>query len=468
MARLTEKALSAARAGKAERFLWDGEMPGFGCRIKPSGVKTFLIQYRAGNRTRRVKVGRWPVMKVEKARVEARRLLIEIGDGGDPSERKRRERKMAGDTVEAVADQHIVEYAKPDAKAKRQGLRSWRERERIFKTYVNRVLGKRPFHKVSRRDVIDLLDDVAVGNGAVMANRVFGAVRAVFNWALSKDIIGASPVAGIKRPGEERRGVRVLGDSEIREVWEAAGELGYPFGHLVRLLLATGQRRGEVAGIPRQGEIETDDDGKVWTIPAARTKNKLPHEVPLPTLAVELIESAAYERKEARRKAAALGIGHNRGPSIDEDEAADHFLLTTRGDRPVSGFSRAKWRLDRLILEARRKAAIEKGLDPKKVEPMPPWDVHDLRRTMRTRLSKLGIEPEIAERVINHVPGGLRATYDLHRFRQEKRAALTAWAQSLSRIVASSDDGKVVELRRGQREPLRPEATPVAVGSALQ
>lgn len=459
MARLTEKALSAARAGKAERFLWDGEMPGFGCRIKPSGVKTFLVQYRVGNRTRRVKVGRWPVMKVEKARIEARRLLTEIGDGGDPSARKRRERKMAGDTVEAVAAQHIAEYAKPDAKAKRQGLRSWRERERIFKTYVNPVLGKRPFHKVTRRDVIDLLDDVARNSGRVMANRTFGAVRAVFNWALSKDIIGASPVAGIKRPGEERRGARVLSDGEIREVWQAAGALGYPFGHLVRLLLATGQRRGEVAGIPRQGEIDTDDDGKVWTIPAIRTKNKHPHEVPLSPLALDLLESAGRERDAARRKAAA-----DRGDAAtDADDGQERFLFTTLGDRPVSGFSRGKRRLDRLIVEARRKAAVEDGLDPKKIAPMPRWTVHDLRRTMRTRLSKLGIEPEIAERVINHVPGGLRATYDLHRFRDEKRSALALWAQSLTRIVAPSAGGNVVELRRAQRE-----AAPVASVSASQ
>jgi len=451
MSRLTEKAISAARAGKAEVFLWDGEMPGFGCRIKPSGVKTFLIQYRVGNRTRRVKVGRWPVMKVEKARIEARRLLTEIGDGGDPSARKRRERKMAGDTVAAIAAQHIAEYAKPDPKARRQGLRSWRERERIFKTYVNPVLGKQPFHQVTRRDVIDLLDDVGRKNGRVMANRTFGAVRAVFNWALSKDIIGASPVAGIKRPGEERRGARILGDAEIREVWTAASALGYPFGHLVRLLLATGQRRGEVAGMPRSGEIEADDDGAVWTIPAARTKNKLSHEVPLSSLAIELIENAASVREEAVRKAAA-----DRGEAPAAADAPEElFLFTTTGDRPVSGFSRAKGRLDGAILDARRKAAREKSrLDPKKVEAMPSWEVHDLRRTMRTRLSKLAIDPEIAERVLNHVPGGLRATYDLHRFRAEKREALDKWARALAAIVRPVAEDNVRELRRAQHDEI--------------
>src|SRR5262245_8405169 len=103
MTRLTEKALSAARAGSKERFLWDGETPGFGCRIKPSGVKTFVVQYRVGTRTRRLKIGRWPVWKVEKARRQAQKLLGEVDDGGDPSERRRRERIAKGNTVEAVA-----------------------------------------------------------------------------------------------------------------------------------------------------------------------------------------------------------------------------------------------------------------------------------------------------------------------------------------------------------------------------
>jgi integrase len=299
MAKLTEKVASAACAGSSDLFVWDGELRGFGLRVLPSGVKTFLVQYRnQRGDSKRMKIARYnpPEYNVERARRKARKLLASIDYGADPAEQKRRERKMAGDTVEAIAAQHIAEYAKPDPKARRQGLRSWRERERIFRAYVNPVLGRRSIHQVTRRDVIDLLDDVARNSGQVMANRTFGAVRAVFNWALSKDIIGASPVAGIRRPGEELRGARVLTDPEIREVWEAAGSLGYPFGHLVRLLLATGQRRGEVAGIPRQGEIETDEDGTVWTIPAARTKNKLPHEVPLSPLALELLESADSER----------------------------------------------------------------------------------------------------------------------------------------------------------------------------
>src|SRR5262245_11271666 len=112
MARLTEKAITAARAGTAERFLWDGETPGFGCRIKPSGVRTFLVQYRVGGRTKRVKIGRWPVWKVEQARREAHKLLSEVDHGGDPSGRKRRERIAKGDTISAVAAAFVELHSK--------------------------------------------------------------------------------------------------------------------------------------------------------------------------------------------------------------------------------------------------------------------------------------------------------------------------------------------------------------------
>jgi hypothetical protein len=144
-------------------------------------------------------------------------------------------------------------------------------------------------------------------------------------------------------------------------------------------------------------------------------------------------------------------------------------LFTTTGDRPVSGFSRAKRRLDRAIADARRKAAREKSLDPRKIEAMPDWDVHDLRRTMRTRLSKLGVDPEIAERVLNHVPGGLRATYDLHRFRAEKREALEQWARALTAIVRPVAEDNVRELRSVHRgAAAHHETVPVAAGRAPQ
>ena len=230
MAGLTEKAVSAARAKNDEAFLWDGQLPGFGVRIKPpssknpDGVKTFFVQYRVGPQTRRIKIGRHPTVKVENARKMAIELLGEIGGGGDPSERRRRERASQGDTVEAIAKLFVEKYVKA------KGRRGLRETERIFKVYVNPTLGKRPIHNVKRRDIIELLDNIAVENGPIMANRVLAAVRKLFNWAIARDIIEASPVVGIEKPGEEKKRERVLTDGEIREAWNVAEAMAIPMG----------------------------------------------------------------------------------------------------------------------------------------------------------------------------------------------------------------------------------------------
>ena len=417
MAGLTEKAVRAARAKASEAFLWDGQLPGFGVRIKPpsaknpDGVKTFIVQYRVGPQTRRLKIGRYPAFRVEEARKRAIALLSEIGSGGDPSQRARRERAIQIDTVKATAAQFI------DKHAKARGRRTWRETERIFNVYINPTLGRRPIRGVTRRDIIELLDNVADNRGPIMANRVLAAVRKLFNWAIARDIIEASPVVGIEKPGEETKRERVLTDGEIREVWNAAESIGYPYGHLAKALLLTGQRRAEVAGM-RWAEVDAGEG--VWTIPQERTKNKLAHEVPLSPAVRGLLASVPH--------------------------VGDCVFKTGRtGDKPLNSFTVAKERLDAAILEARNTRA--QGERRGKAEPMPHWTLHDLRRTMRTRLSKLGVTPEIAERAIGHIPTGVRAVYDRHQFHEEKRAALALWAQSLANIVSTSE--KVVLLTSG-------------------
>ena len=417
---LTERTVTAARAKKREEFLWDGQLPGFGVRIKPpsgknpDGVKTFFVQYRIGPQTRRVKIGRHPAFRVEQARTRARALLGEISSGGDPSLRARRARTRQGDTVEAIGADFIERYAKA------KGRRSWKETERISKVYVCPKIGRRPIRDVKRRDIIELLDHVGAINGPIMANRVLAAVRKLFNWAIGRDIIEASPIVGIERPGEEKSRDRVLTDGEIRELWNAAGALGYPYGHLAKALLLTGQRRGEVAGMRR---AEIDSKERVWTIPPERTKNKLPHEVPVVAPLSALLASIP--------------------------EGGDYIFKTGRiGDKPVNSFTLAKQRLDTAILVGRQKDAEAQGGRKAKADPMPHWTLHDLRRTMRTRLSKLGVDAETAERVIGHVPAGVRAVYDRHQFREEKRKALALWGQSLAGIVDPLD--KVVVLSRGR------------------
>ncbi len=402
-AKITKRVVDGLDAVGRDEIVWDAELPGFGVRARQGGGKYYLLKYRSGGRQRWYTIGRHGApWTPEQARKAALRILGEVANGKDPAAVKAATRaaaKVEPDTIETTAALFVEKYAKA------KGLRSTPETERIFRVYVNPVIGKRPIAEIRRREIIDLLDRIAAEHGPTMANRVLAAVRKMINWAVARDIIPASPMVGVQRPGVERRGTRILNDDEIRAVWRAAGGLGFPFGPLVQLLLVTGQRRNEVAGMRR---AEIDETNAVWTIPAARTKNGLAHEVPLSTMAQEII-----------------GAVPQLGDCV--------FSSGRSGDRPVSGFSKSK-----VALGARGCAFPE------------PWTLHDLRRTFRTRLSALAVSLDIAEKVVNHVPKDVRHVYDLHRYREEKRAALEAWAARLRMIIAEPVDpsGRVVPLTR--------------------
>ena len=204
---------------------------------------------------------------------------------------------------------------------------------------------------------------------------------------------------------------RALEDYEIRAVWLASDETGYPFGSLVKLLLLTGQRRNEVAGIQ---EDEIDKETACWVIPAARTKRvkgvAKPHLVPLAPAVMEIINTL---------------------PNF----AGSHLLTTTSGSRPVSGFSKMKARFDATVLASMKIDASERGEDPKKVMPMAPWRLHDLRRTCRTGLASLGVPEIVSEKVLAHYPRGIGGIYNVHDYADEKREALARWAQRIQDIV---------------------------------
>jgi integrase len=201
----------------------------------------------------------------------------------------------------------------------------------------------------------------------------------------------------------------VLSDSELAMFWKAANGLGYPFAPMFKLLAVTGQRLGEVAGMTW---AEIDLDGKLWSLPRQRVKNDRAHDVPLSDLAIEIIKAV---------------------PKI---EGKKRLLFTTTGETAASGFSRAKRNLDAAMLEALRKAAQESGADADKVK-LPPFTLHDIRRTVATRMQRLGIAPHVTEALLNHKSGtikGVAAVYARHDYATEKRIALDAWARSIQSL----------------------------------
>ncbi len=427
--KITKRVVDATKPGAKDVFVWDAEVKGFGLKVTPAGSKVYLLQYRVdGSRAtapKRYTIGKhgspWTA---DAARAEAIRLLGQVKAGTDPQAKRITEREAAAnqaDTFAKVVELFIDRYAKPNT-------RSWPETKRILDKHVTPVWGKRPVEGITRKDVNKLVDDLVDAGTPVLANRALAVTRKLFNWAASKDFVQANPCAGVQLPTAEEGRDRVLTDAELREIWAAAAALKVPSRAFVKLLVLTAQRRTEVAGM-RWDEL--DIAGKVWVIPKERAKNGKAHVVPLPDSAVAILESMPRI-------------------TLDDGKLSD-FVLTSNGTTPMSDYSGIKNKLDRQMLEARRKAAQERGDAPERVQAPENWRFHDIRRTVTTGLAAMGIAPQVADRILNHTQGtikGVAAVYNRHQYLDERRAALDAWARRVEQIVIGTPaDGKVVQLR---------------------
>jgi integrase len=280
--------------------------------------------------------------------------------------------------------------------------------------------GDRPVTQISRRDIVALIEAIIdrggpshgrgsrrKSGGPYAARHALSTARNLFNWACETGRMDTSPCDRLKAAklhGAPKRRDRVLSDDELRKVWQAALATSYPYGPLVRLLLLTGQRRDEVAGA-RWHEVDLDKG--LLTIGPDRMKAKTGHAVPLTAKAVEILRS------------------------LPRFVAGDFIFSGQAGTKSFSGFSKAKQRLDA------------------KIGGIPPYTLHDLRRTVRTRLAELGVSPFVGELVIGHTQRGIHAIYDLYRYGAEKRDALEKWEAKLLSIVAPEPPtGKVVPMPR--------------------
>jgi integrase len=240
----------------------------------------------------------------------------------------------------------------------------------------------------------------------------------MFAWAEGRGALKASPAKGIEKPSAEISRDRTPNNAEIVEIWRAAESLGWPFGKAVQLLILTGQRREEVSGIA-WSEIKFDT--ATWSIPAARSKNGLAHDVHLSTAAARLLRSLPR--------------------FVDKHENEVDLILTTTGNTSISGWGKAKVNLDAKILDARQNAAKEAGTDPKKIKPMEDWTLHDLRRSVATGMNNLGVLPHVADRILNHASakkGGVMAVYNRAEYASERKAAMTVWAEHLERLLSGN------------------------------
>lgn len=428
------RALKPAPTGKRVT-VWDAVQPHLGVRVTDKGQRSFVVVKRLAGDTRPTRhfLGTYPALSLAEARAAAPQILSSLMKGENPKELERRrireERQRSGETFGVVAQAFIARHLVK--------LKSRRSTELVimhhllgFKLNRKRIDGKWvdswspmkdprwrdfPITKISRRDVIELLEKISDSGSRYQARKVFAVLSKLFNWALLRDVYGleASPIARIRQTdilGQFSPRSRVLSDDELRLIWTAAGKLGYPFGTLVQLLMLTGQRLREISNAS-WGELSQQQD--LLVVPASRMKGKTAHSVPLTIKANELLEEI---------------------PRVIPIAPSDPVFMfsTTHGRRPFSGFAKSKACLDGMI----QHIAQEQG--EANIKNMPRWTLHDLRRTTRTRLSALGVLPLVAELVIGHKQTGIQAVYDLHTYDREKRAALDLWQNKLLEIVGSS------------------------------
>ena len=391
-------------AGKSEHIEFDDAMPGFGLRIRAGDKaqhRTFIAQYKIGKKHRRITLGDVRKVTLENARAEAKRIFGKVANGHDPANEKAERRSAASHTLDATIARYL------EAKTGQLKPRSMIE--------VKRHLEKewQPLHKlaiasIGRANVAAVLDAVAKAKGGITTNRARAALSAMFRWAIGEGLCEHNPVTGTNKREESGHRERSLSDSEIAKVWLAAP--GNDYGNIVKLLLLTGCRREEIGSLKWS---EIDFEARTATIAKERTKNGTEFVVPLTDAAIKILQ-------DVRRRG-------------DRD-----FVFGIARDRGFTGFAEAK-------------AKIDKAADIKEA-----WRLHDLRRTVRTGLGKLGVQPHIAEAVLNHLPPKDIRTYDRNTYTAEKRDALAQWATHLKTVVAQTTGANVAALRKGEgRQPRR-------------
>ena len=393
---LTIAKLKPPATGRLE--VADEIVPGLVLRITPHGVRSFSVVFKVpgeGGYTKtgrpkvgcqhRMTLGRHPFVGVKEAREKARALLEIVSEGRDPRpERIEAHRARRDNTVSEVAKRFIEQDAK-------KTVASWRRIERTLEMHVLPTIGDRPIRDIGRADVHELLDGLVEENKAGAAAGVLKHTRRLFEFALDRELVDRNPARGLKRNDLKTNGDarRSLADEELRAVWQAAGDEGYPFGPWVRLLMITGQRRAEWATAKR-GEI--DNEKRLLEIPAEKYKGNRDHTVPLVGPAWKIVEG--------------LPIWNG----------GDYLFTTTGGRAPIGGFSGFKKRLDKLA-------------------PTAPWSFHDLRATCESRMAALGIVQEHRDAVLGHARPGLQKIYNKFDYSDEKVEALRAYAAHLMEVV---------------------------------
>jgi integrase len=375
-------------AGKRDMLVFDGEQRGLGVRVTAGGGKTYLAQYRFQGHKRRIPLGSCRAVSLAKARDAVRAIMGDVARGIDPTaERKKAKVHEALTLAALLSDWQVLHLSGKRPSYAAEAMRALR---RAFKNHLDL-----PAADLDRATAVQAIDAIARQGSPAMAAQTAAYGKVAYGWAVKRGALSVNPFINLPVAPTVKRD-RVLSDGELAAVWHATDVIG-PFNIIVRLLILTGQRREEVAGMPW---AELSGDLSSWTIPGNRTKNHRTHVVPLSEQAQVLLRGA---------------------PRFGE---------------LVFGVF-ANWTNSKAALNAKSGVTA--------------WRLHDLRRTAATGLQRLGVRLEVTEQVLNHVSGsraGIVGIYQRHDFASEKRAALDAWGNHVLAIVEGrTATGNVVAIR---------------------
>lgn len=384
--KLTTKFIESRKPDPAKRKDYrDTVVPGLVLRVNKSGTKTFSFHKRINGKMKRLTIGQFGPFSLNDARERARQVLYEVETG-----RFEQNTGIEVETKPTLGDV-IPDYIEKHAKVHN---RDWKRKEALLAKFTG-LHGKR-INEIKRADVVKACDTIQE-SAPVSANRALAHLKHLMGWCVERGMIDANPIAGMKPVSKEQSRERVLTDDELGALWAACDAEGYPFGDCMKLLILSGQRRAEVAEM-RWSELDLEK--LLWTLPSQRAKNGRQHTVPITGAMLDVL----------RRVPRFLG---------------SDFVFTTTGKSPISGFGRLKKRLVKSL--------------PAETER---WTPHDLRRTMSTNMAQLGVPQPVTEALLNHKTGvvsGVAAIYNVYSYADEKREALGAWSEHISKLVELQD-----------------------------
>ncbi len=400
--RFTDRSLKALKP-KEERYeIAETNGRGFRIRIFPSGKKSFIWRYKYHGKSKVMAFGLFPdeisLAEAHAEHAEAVRKLKKEGIDPGAVKQQKISAEKAAETVKELGTQYINRHAKKKKK-------SWQEDQRMLEKDIYPFWGKRKAKDIRRKDVIALLDGIVDRGAPIVANRTLEIIRRMFNFAIERDIVENNPCYMVKAPGKEAQRDRVLSPDELHTFWRRLYRTNMtPLLRLaIKFQLVTAQRRGEVMAAKWE---DFDLDSGWWTIP--ETKNKLPHRVPLPKLAITLLRH------------------------IDREPKKSYWLFPNpSGKGPMT--DRAPTR------------ALARNLETLGIDHFTP---HDLRRSAASQMASAGVSRLVISKVLNHAEKGVTAVYDRHSYDAEKEKALEIWSQRLQQLIGWKEASNVIDLRK--------------------